>query len=81
MFVGAGLEGGSMDFRAVVDGVPALVELPDEADGPRCLVGDLLGDFKMVSIDSKKPYSHAKGSILLVLIPRLVSLKAWGSQH
>ena len=48
-----GFEGGSMDFRVVVDGVPALVELPDEADEPSCLVGDLIGDFKMVSKDSK----------------------------
>lgn len=37
--------GGKMDFRPDADGVPALVELLDEADEPSCLVGDLLGDF------------------------------------
>ena len=41
--------GGIMDFRPDADGVPALVELPDEADEPSCLVGDLLGDFIAVS--------------------------------
>ena len=44
-----GFAGGIMDFRPDADGVPALVELPDEADEPSCLVGDLLGDFKAVS--------------------------------
>lgn len=41
--------GGKMDFRLDAEGVPALVELPDEADEPSCLVGDLLGDFLAVS--------------------------------
>ena len=44
------LEGGSMELRVVVDGVPALVALPDEADDPSCLVGDLLGDLKTISL-------------------------------
>ena len=41
--------GGIMGLRLDADGVPALVELPDEADEPSCLVGDLLGDFIAVS--------------------------------
>ena len=41
--------GGRMGFRPDAEGVPALVELPDEADEPNCLVGDLLGDFLAVS--------------------------------
>ena len=39
-------EGGSIDFRAVLDGVPVLEEVPDEAVDPSCFVGDLLGDLK-----------------------------------
>ena len=47
--------GGIMDFRPDADGVPALVELPDEADDPSCLVGDLVGDFIAVSNAQWKP--------------------------
>lgn len=36
--------GGSIDFLAVLVGVPVLVEFPEEAVEPSCLVGDLLGD-------------------------------------
>ena len=43
-----------MDFRPDAEGVPALVELPDEADEPSCLVGDLLGDFLAVSTAQSK---------------------------
>ena len=46
--------GFNTDFRPDADGVPALVELPDEADEPSCLVGDLLGDFLAVSIAQLK---------------------------
>lgn len=46
--------GGKMDFRPDAEGVPALVELPDEADEPSCLVGDLLGDFLAVSTAQSK---------------------------
>ena len=49
MEVRLALAGGKMDFRLDAEGVPALVELPDEADEPSCLVGDLLGDFLAVS--------------------------------
>lgn len=45
-----GLEGVSIDFRVVEEGVPALVELFDEADDPSCLVGDLLGDYTPISL-------------------------------
>ena len=41
--------GGKVAFRPDAEGVPALVELLDEADEPSCLVGDLLGDFPGVS--------------------------------
>ena len=46
--------GGNIDFRPDADGVPALVELLDEADEPSCLVGDLLGDFLAVSTAQSK---------------------------
>ena len=46
--------GGIMDLRLDADGVPALVELPDETDEPSCLVGDLLGDFIAVSTVQSK---------------------------
>ena len=42
-------EGGSIDFRTVLVGVPVPEDVPDETLDVNCLVGDLLGDFRLVS--------------------------------
>ena len=40
----AGLDGGSIDFREVVKGVPVREDRPDDVPEASCFVGDLLGD-------------------------------------
>ena len=43
-------EGASIDLRAMLVGVPVLVEVADEALDTGCLVGDLLGDYGVINI-------------------------------
>ena len=42
-----GLEGGSIDFRDVVGGVPVREDGPDDVVEVSCFVGDLLGDWRI----------------------------------
>lgn len=49
--------GWSIGFLVVPDGVFVLVELPDEAVEPSCLVGDLLGDYR-----SSATFPHKTGT-------------------
>jgi len=72
--------GESIDFRAVLVGVPVLVEFPDETVEPSCLVGDLLGDYEGFSPCVLSICQRSRG-LLPVSIPQPALQQAWGSQH
>lgn len=74
--------GWSIGFLVVPAGVFVLLELPDEAVEPSCLVGDLLGDYRLSATSPIRQRQTAKTEDPPpVLIRPPVWQLAWDSQH